>query len=73
MTATANPALCAKSTKGRPPRIVGERKQALLNAIRAGNYYEAACHHARVAVASLYQWIKDDARAGHLRRALRLT
>ncbi len=58
MEATTGPALAARRKKGRPPRIVGKRKEALLNAIRAGNHYEAACRHAKVGVSTFYRWMQ---------------
>ena len=41
---------------GRPSKLTPETRQRLVDAVRAGNYIDAACSHAGIAVSTYYLW-----------------
>ena len=58
------------SKRGRPPKINDpERIEKLLNALKAGNYIDAACAWAGIGENTYYTWMKkgEDAKSGKYR------
>jgi hypothetical protein len=47
------------SNAGRRTKRTPERVQALVEALRAGNYIEASCSYAGISVATYYNWVND--------------
>ena len=43
---------------GRPSKLTPERIAKVLEALRAGNYVEAACGYANVSVSTFYRWLE---------------
>lgn len=50
---------------GRPSKLTPERQQRLLDAIRAGNYYEPACVYAGIDYATFRRWMQRGEQATH--------
>lgn len=48
---------------GRPSKLTPAVKQRLLDAIRAGNYYEAACVYAGIGETTFYRWMERGEKA----------
>lgn len=48
---------------GRPSKLTPDVKRRLLDAIRAGNYYEAACRYAGISPSTFYRWMERGQRA----------
>lgn len=54
---------------GRPSKLTPEVKRRLLDAIRAGNYYEPACRFAGIGLSTFYRWMErgEEAKTGQYR------
>ena len=52
-----------KKTGGRPPKFNQETLDTIVRAIRGGNYVETAAAMAGVSKSTLYDWLKQGARA----------
>lgn len=48
---------------GRPSKLTPAVKQRLLDAIRAGNYFEAACVYAGIGETTFYRWMEKGEKA----------
>jgi hypothetical protein len=48
---------------GRPSKLTPAVKQRLLDAIRAGNYFEAACVYAGIGETTFYRWMERGEKA----------
>lgn len=61
--------MSAQKTPGRPSKLTPEVKKRLLDAIRAGNYYEAACQYAGISYATFWRWMQqgENAKSGQYR------
>ena len=51
---------------GRPSKFTPETRQKLINAIKAGNYYETACKYANITYATYRQWITRGEKASYV-------
>lgn len=59
----------AQRRTGRPSKLTPERKKRLLDAIRAGSYYEPACTYAGVDYSTFRRWMQkgEEAKSGQYR------
>jgi transposase len=57
---------------GRPSKLTPEVQEKICNAIRAGNYYEAACAYAGIGYSTFRAWIVkgENAKSGKYREFL---
>lgn len=51
------PAALTGQPKGRTPKLTAEIRDQIVNALRAGNYIEAACSYAGITTQTYWQWI----------------
>lgn len=48
---------------GRPSKLTPEVKKRLIDAVKAGNYFEAACRFAGISLSTFYRWIERGQRS----------
>lgn len=65
MTATVTATRSRTGRAGRPSKFTPERRQRIIAAIKAGNYYDTACKYAGVTYQTFNQWRIRGQQADH--------